>query len=103
MTDQDQILSTLNDMKAVDIVTLDVRTITTITDTMVIVSGNNTRHVRSIMNALLDIAPKLSYGKPTIEGDDHCEWILVNFGDIIVHIMQPQIREYYAIEKLWSQ
>ena len=103
MTDQEHILSTLNDMKAVDVITLDVRNMTTITDVMIVVTGNNSRHTRSIMNALIDIAPKLSFGKPVIEGDDHCEWILVNFGDVIVHIMQPQTRQYYAIEKLWSQ
>ena len=103
MTDQEHILSTLNDMKAVDVITLDVRKMTTITDVMIIVTGNNSRHTRSIMNALIDIAPTLSFGKPVIEGDDHCEWILVNFGDVIVHIMQPQTRQYYAIEKLWSQ
>ena len=103
MTDQEHILSALNDMKAVDVITLDVRKMTTITDVMIIVTGNNSRHTRSIMKALIDIAPTLSFGKPVIEGDYHCEWILVKFGDVIVHIMHPQTRQYYAIEKLWSQ
>ena len=102
MTDLDRILASLDDMKAVDLVSLDVKHLTSITDHMVIVTGNNTRHTRSMMLALIDLAPTLSFQKPQIEGDDHCEWILVNFGEVIVHIMLPQTRQYYAIEKLWS-
>ena len=103
MTDLEKILTVLHDMKAVDVADLDVTSLTSITDHMIVVTGNNTRHTRSIMNALIDLTPNLSCPKPVIEGDDHSEWILVNFGDVVVHIMLPQTRAYYAIEKLWSQ
>ena len=103
MNDLEQILHTLEDMKSVDVTCIHVADMTSIAENMIIVTGNNTRHTRSIMNALLDLAPNLSSSKPRIEGDDHCEWILVHFGDVIVHIMLPHTRSYYALEKLWSK
>lgn len=103
MTDVEQIISNLEDMKAVEINHLDVASITSMTDHMIIVTGNSVRHTRAIMQSLACLHPSLSLPKPRIEGDDYCEWILVNFGDVIVHIMLPDIRAYYGIDKLWSQ
>ncbi|MEC8882495.1 MAG: ribosome silencing factor [Pseudomonadota bacterium] len=96
------IVCTLEDMKGIDLVSLDVGQLTSITDHMVIVSGNTSRHTRSMMNALLDMAVKHKFEKPRVEGDEEGQWILVNFGDVICHIMLPDIRQYYALEKLWS-
>lgn len=98
----DRIVHTLEDMKGIDLISLDVRQLTSITDDMVIVSGNTSRHTRSMMNALLDMVVKHKFDKPRVEGDEECQWILVNFGDVICHIMLPDIRRYYALEKLWS-
>lgn len=98
----DCVINTLQDMKATDIACLDVAKLTSITDHMVIATGNTTRHTRSMMNALLDMAVKESFQKPTCEGDDDCQWVLVNFGDVICHIMIPETRQYYALEKLWG-
>ena len=99
---QDSIVQALEDMKGIDLISLDVRKLTSITDHMVIVSGNTPRHTRSMMNALLDMAVKQNFEKPRIEGDEEGQWILVNFGDAICHIMLPDVRRYYALEKLWS-
>lgn len=103
MSDLDKIISTLDDVKSPKITHLDVSGITSMTDHMLIATGNNVRHNRAMMQALLDLSPQLSMPKPQIEGEDYCQWILVNFGDVIVHIMLPDTREYYAIEKLWSK
>ena len=103
MTDLDKIITALEDMKATNLNCLDIGRITSMADHMIIVTGTSTRHNRAMMQALQEIAPELSYGKPRIEGDDYCQWILVNFGDVIVHIMLADMREYYAIEKLWSK
>ena len=98
----DSIIHTLEDMKGIDMVSLDVKKLTSITDDMVIVSGNTSRHTRSMMNALLDMAVDRKFEKPRVEGDEDGQWILVNFGDVICHIMLPDVRRHYALEKLWS-
>lgn len=98
----DSIVQTLEDMKGIDLLLLDVRQLTSMTDHMVIVSGNTSRHTRSMMNALVDMAVMHQFEKPRIEGDEDGQWILVNFGDVICHIMLPDVRRYYALEKLWS-
>ena len=98
----DSIIHTLENMKGLDLTTLDVRELTSITDHLVIVSGNTPRHTRSMMNALLDMAVEYKFEKPRVEGDADGQWILVNFGDVICHIMLPDVRQYYALEKLWS-
>lgn len=103
MTDIEQIISNLEDMKAVEINHLDVANITSMTDHMIIVTGNNVRHTRAIMQSLTCLHPNLSLPKPRVEGDDYCEWILVNFGEVIVHIMLPDTRAYYGIDNLWSK
>lgn len=103
MSDLDEIVTALEDMKSPKITCLEIGHITSMADHMLIVTGNNVRHNRAMMQALVDLHPKLSLPKPRIEGEDYCQWILVNYGDVIIHIMLPDTREYYAIEKLWSK
>jgi len=96
-------LAALEDLKAKDIITLDVREMTDVTDYMIIATGTSNRHVKSLAdNVALDLKHK---GCPAmgIEGVDHSsEWALVDFGDVVVHVMLPETREFYDLERLWS-
>jgi ribosome-associated protein len=92
----------LEDMKSQDMMILDVRDITTVTDNMIIVTGTSTQHLRSMVNHLKSEAKKHDIDVLGSEGEDSAEWILLDLGNVIVHAMLPEIRQYYEIEKLWS-
>ncbi|MEE4245021.1 MAG: ribosome silencing factor [Kangiellaceae bacterium] len=96
------IIEQLDDAKAKDIVAIDVTDKTAITDTMVVCSGTSSRHVKSIATLLVQSAKEHGKKPLGVEGDNSSEWVLVDFGDAIVHVMQTNIRDYYQIEKLWS-
>jgi len=93
----------LEDLKAENIVELDVRRQASFTDYMIFASGNSTRHVNAIADSVVEAAK--AAGKPPlgVEGEDVGEWILVDLGDAIVHVMLPDVRRYYELEKLWSE
>ena len=95
-------VTALEDIKARDITVLDVRKLTSLYDTMVIASAESNRQVKALANHVRD---KLKEGGATIvgvEGEETGEWVLVDAGDIIVHIMQPAVRAYYNLEELWT-
>ena len=92
----------LGDLKAVDIVALNVAGFTSITDYMLIASGSSNRHVRSIADHVMETAKAAGETVLGIEGHEHGEWILVDLGDVVVHIMQPQARDFYKLENLWD-
>ena len=92
----------LDDMKAVNIRTLDVRGLTDITDTMIIASGNSDRHVRSIADRVVQSAKAAGYRPFGVEGARDGEWALVDLHDVIVHVMLPRVREFYGLERLWG-
>ena len=94
-------LKNLNDLKAMDVVCLKVKKLTPLIDYMVIATGTSSKHVRSIAEHLIQ-EMKSKDINPNIESDGDDEWILVDLGDLIVHIMQTKTREFYNIEKLWS-
>jgi len=96
------VMETLDDIKAINIVTIDVKPLTTITDTMIICSGTSNRHTKSIANNVVKAAKKNKIRPLGIEGEKDGEWILVDLGDLLIHIMLPQTREFYALEKLWD-
>ena len=96
------IISALEDVKAQDIVSIDVTKLTGIMDTMVVASGNSSRQVKSLANNVAVDAKKAGFRVIGMEGDDVSEWILVDFGDVIVHVMLPTTRAFYDLEKLWS-
>ena len=92
----------LDDLKAEDIVALDVRDKTTVTDWLFVATGSSSRHVKSIANNVVSEAKKLGHSPLGIEGEDDGEWVLVDLGDVVVHVMQRQVREFYDLESLWS-
>ena len=92
----------LQDLKAEDITVLDVNGKTTVTDWIYIASGSSSRHVKSIANSVVVAAKEAGKTPLGIEGESEGEWVLVDLGDVIVHVMQRQVREFYDLESLWS-
>jgi ribosome-associated protein len=92
----------LDEMKAVNVKVLAVTKLTDITDTMIIASGNSDRHVRSIADRVVEHAKKAGFRPMGVEGERDGEWVLVDMGDVIVHIMLPKVREFYRLESLWD-
>ena len=99
---KDIIINALEEVKATEITAIDVRDLTGITDTMIIASGNSNRQVKALANSVVVDAKEAGYEMIGIEGDDKAEWVLVDFGDVIVHVMLPATRVFYDIERLWS-
>lgn len=97
-----KILSELDDMKAQDVVVIDVKKQTTITDYMIICSGGSSRHVKAIADNLIQNLKTTGIHAISKSGVDLGEWALIDFGDFIVHIMQNDIRSFYNIEGLWG-
>ena len=93
----------LEDLKALDVVVLDVRDRASFPDYLIIASGTSTRHVSAVANAVVEAAEAAGIPVPGVEGDDVGEWVLIDLGDVIVHIMLPDVRQYYELEKLWSE
>jgi ribosome-associated protein len=97
-----QVLAALTDMKAVNIKLLDVRGLTDVADTMIIASGTSDRHVRAIAENVVTQAKQMGYRPRGIEGTRDSEWVLVDLQDVLVHVMLPRVREFYALEQLWE-
>jgi len=96
------VVGAIEDLKGLDIVRLDVRTLTDVTDYLVIATGTSSRHVKSIADNVVDALRKAGERALGIEGADVGDWILVDFGGVVVHVMGAEPRRFYAIEKLWS-
>ena len=97
-----KIASALDDMKALDVRVLDVRKITSIADVFIIASGRSDRHLRALADSTAETARSCKFRVLGTEGERTGEWVLVDLGDIIVHLMHPTARAYYQLEKLWS-
>jgi ribosome-associated protein len=98
-----QLLSFLDDSQAIDVITLDVRKQTTVTDYMIIASGRSSRHVKAIATTLMERMKAIGVPSLGDNGSENSEWILVDFGDYVVHIMQPDTRSFYNLEELWHE
>jgi len=95
-------VAALEDIKARDIEVIDVRPQTTLYDTMVIASAESNRQVKALANHVRDKLKEAGAPILGVEGEDVGEWVLVDAGDIVVHVMQPAVRAYYNLEELWA-
>lgn len=101
---KDIAVSVLQDMKAQDVEVLNVTRLTDVTDYMIIASGTSNRHVKSIADRLREQVREQTHVRPIgVEGESEGEWVLIDFGDVVVHIMRPQTRQFYDLERLWSR
>lgn len=98
----DTIVTALDDLKARDVTVFDVRSLTTITDSMIIASGTSDRHVRALAENLIEVCKKAGVRPLGVEGLDSGEWVLVDLPDVLVHVMLPKVRDFYNLEKLWG-
>lgn len=96
------VIDALEDIKGKDIKVLDVRGKSSITDVMVFASGTSNRHLKSLADSVVVKAKAAGVLPLGVEGESGGEWVLVDLGDVVVHIMMPEIREFYNLEKLWS-
>lgn len=96
------VIDALEELKAKDIREIDVRGKTSIADLLVIASGTSARHVKSIADEVVKFAKKAGVMPIGVEGEQEAEWVLVDLGDVIVHVMLPRIREFYGLERLWT-
>jgi ribosome-associated protein len=90
------------ELKARDVVEIDVIGKSSVTDFMVIASGTSSRHVKSIADEVVKFAKNLGMMPLGVEGEREAEWVLVDLGDVLVHVMLPRVREFYALERLWT-
>ncbi len=96
------ILACLEDAKAEDTVAIDIAGKSSLSDHMVVTSGRSHRHVSAVADEVTRVLRDNGYGKPRVEGLPHCDWVLVDAGDVVVHIFRPEVREFYNIEKMWA-
>ena len=96
------IIEALDDLKAINTVSIDVSPLTDVADHMIIASGTSSRHVKSLANNV-NVEVKTKGVQPLgVEGNDAGEWVLLDYGDVIVHVMLPATRDFYDLERLWS-
>ncbi|MEC9342457.1 MAG: ribosome silencing factor [Pseudomonadota bacterium] len=95
-------MSSLEDSKAESSVTIDIQGKSALGDYMVIASGRSHRHVGAIADHLLRDLKNRGLDKPRVEGLPNCDWVLIDTGDVIVHIFRPEVREFYGIERMWQ-
>jgi ribosome-associated protein len=98
----DVILTSLEDAKAENTISIDITGKSSLSDHMVVTSGRSNRHVGAVADQLTKAMREHGYAKPRIEGLPACDWVLVDAGDVIVHIFHPEVREFYNIEKMWA-
>lgn len=96
------VITAIEDLKGENLAVLDVTGKTSVTDLILIVSGTSNRHVKAIANSVIMESKKAGFQPLGVEGETQSEWVLVDLGDIVVHVMQPHVREFYDLEKLWS-
>ncbi|MBL0029360.1 MAG: ribosome silencing factor [Rhodanobacteraceae bacterium] len=97
-----QVIAALDELKAKDVNEIDIRAKASFADLLFIASGTSTRHVKSIADEVVRFVKKAGMMPLGIEGEKEAEWVLVDLGDIVVHVMLPRIREFYGLERLWS-
>ena len=96
------VLASLDDIKAEDTTHIDLRGKTVIADTMVVTSGRSNRHVGAVAERVLEDLRKAGVPNLRVEGMPHCDWVLIDASDVIVHVFRPEVREFYNLEKMWD-
>lgn len=96
------VLETLDEAKASDVTDIDLAGKTSLADRMIIASGRSNRHVGAIAGQLVKKLKKATSAGVKVEGLPHCDWVLIDAGDVIVHVFRPEVREFYNLEKMWS-
>lgn len=96
------VVAALGDVKGLDIVRLDVRDMTSVTDYMILASGTSKRHVQALADNVARKARAAGHRPAGVEGEDGGEWVLLDLEDALVHVMLPKVRAFYNLEKLWS-
>jgi ribosome-associated protein len=96
------VVDALEEIKGLDIIRLDVRRMTTVTDWMIVASGTSSRHVQALVDNVAEQAKAAGHRPTGIEGEGGGEWVLLDLQDALVHVMLPKVREFYNLEKLWS-
>ena len=96
------ILASLDDSKAEEIVSLDISAKSSLADTMIVASGRSHRHVGAIADRLIDDLESKGVRDIRVEGLPHCDWVLVDVGDVLVHVFRPEVRGFYNLEKMWA-
>ena len=99
---EDLIMTRLDDDKAEDIVLIDLKGKSPMADTMIVASGRSHRHVGALADHILRALKETGHGKARVEGLPHCDWVLIDAGDVIVHLFRPEVRVFYNIEKIWA-
>jgi ribosome-associated protein len=92
----------LDDMKALEVVEIDLAGKTALADAMLIASGNSQRHVGSIADRIVEQLKEHGFGRVRVEGMPACDWVLIDAGDVIVHVFRPEVRSFYNLEKMWG-
>ncbi|WP_293381632.1 ribosome silencing factor [Phenylobacterium sp. SCN 70-31] len=99
---EDLILGRLDDDKAQDVVFIDLKGKSPVADGLIVASGRSQRHVGAMADHLLRTLKEAGYGKCRVEGMPNADWVLIDAGDVIVHLFRPEVRSFYNIEKIWS-
>ena len=99
---RDHVVAALEDLKGVNIVTLDVAALTPMTDYMVLVTGTSNRHVKALVDTANESSKAIGIQPLGIEGRESYDWVLVDLADVIVHVMNEEARNFYELERLWS-
>ena len=96
------VLDALEDDKAEDVVSIDLIGKSSVTDVMIVASGRSNRHVGAIADHLIRKLKEAGHGRARVEGLKTCDWVLIDAGDVIVHVFRPEVRSFYDLEKMWS-
>lgn len=99
---RDVVMASLDDMKAESVVEIDLVGRTSLADTMIIASGRSHRHVGSIAEKIVGALKDAGQGTPRVEGLPACDWVLIDAGDVLIHVFRPEVRSFYNLEKIWG-
>jgi ribosome-associated protein len=99
---EDLILTRLDEDKAQDVVLIDLKDKSSVADVLIVASGRSHRHVGALADHLVRALKDAGHGKARVEGLPYCDWVLIDAGDVIIHLFRPEVRLFYNIEKIWS-